>query len=188
MESLPPDANNVAPGQIKPASTWGEFNNVMFAVQQALSKLQTAMPVQIISCTNAGDLSPVGFVDVLPLVNQLNAEGIPTPHVTLFNIPYLRIQGGGNAIIMDPQQGDIGICIFASRDISKIKATKKQGNPGSRRQYSFSDGMYLGGLLNGTPTQFVQFNEAGITVTTPGTLTVNAATVVNVNAPQINFN
>lgn len=165
----------------------GEFNRIAFMVQQALSKMQTATLVRVESCTNAGDLSPVGFVDVMPLVNQIDAQGNPTPHVTIYNIPYFRIQGGSNAIVIDPEQGDIGICVFASRDISKIKSTKQQGNPGSFRQYSFSDGMYLGGMLNGAPTQWMQFNEDGIKIHSPVAVVLDAP-IVQVTAQTVSIN
>lgn len=174
MASQSQDADGIPSGQQKPTSTWGEFNNIAFMVQQALGKMQTATLVRIDAVTNAGSVSPVGFVDVTPLVNQLDGQGNPTPHVTIHNIPYFRLQGGANAIIIDPQVGDIGICVFASRDISKIKTTKKQGNPGSWRQYSFSDGMYLGGLLNGAPTQYVQFSTAGIKIHSPVAIILEA--------------
>ena len=146
-------------------------------VQQLLAKIQTATIVKIIACTNDGGVSPVGFVDVLPMVNQIDGQGNPTPHTTIYNIPYLRAQGGANAVILDPQAGDIGVCVFASRDISKIKTTKAQGNPGSFRQYSFSDGLYLGGMLNGTPTQFIRFSSAGITITSPTAIIRHTPTV-----------
>src|SRR3990172_3773568 len=181
------DANGIPSGQLKPSSTWGEFNNIAFMVQQALSKMQTATLVRVESCTNAGALSSVGLVDVTPLVNQLDGQGNPTPHVTIHNIPYLRLQGGANGIIMDPQKGDIGVCVFASRDISKIKATKKQGNPGSFRQYSFSDGMYLGGMLNGTPTQYVQFSAAGIKIHSPVAVVLDAPDI-QLNAATVEIN
>lgn len=175
--------NAIPSGQQKPASTWGEFNNIMFAVQQAIAKMQTATLVRVESCTNAGGVSPVGFVDVTPLVNQLDSQGNPTPHITIHNLPYLRLQGGANGIIMDPQKGDIGVCVFASRDISKVKSTKKQANPGSFRQYSFADGMYLGGMLNGTPTQYVQFSTAGIKIYSPVAVVLEAPRV-ELNAPD----
>lgn len=164
-------------GQQKPSSTWGEFNNIAFMVQQAIGKLQTATLVKIEKCTNSGGLSPVGFVDVTPLVNQLDAAGNPTPHVTIFNVPYFRLQGGKNAIIIDPEPGDIGIAVFASRDITKVKATKAAANPGSFRQYSFADGLYLGGMLNTVPEQYVQFSTAGIRMHSP--------TKIKLDAPDI---
>ena len=164
-------------GQQKPSSTWGEFNNMAFMVQQAIGKLQTATLVKIEKCTNSGGLSPVGFVDVTPLVNQLDGAGNPTPHVTIFNVPYFRLQGGKNAIIIDPEPGDIGVAVFASRDITKVKATKAAANPGSFRQYSFADGLYLGGMLNAVPEQYVQFSTAGIRVHSP--------TQIKLDAPDI---
>lgn len=194
--------NAIPSGQQKPASTWGEFNNIAFMVQQALGKMQTATLVRIEACTNAGGLSPVGFVDVTPLVNQLDSQGTPTPHTTIHNVPYFRLQGGANAIIIDPQKGDIGVCVFASRDISKVKSTKKQANPGSFRKYDFADGLYMGGMLNGTPSQYVQFNAEGIKIYSPTaialeapdisleaqTVEINASTSATVTTPTFTVN
>jgi hypothetical protein len=162
-----------------PQINYGDYNAISFAIQQALGKMQTATLVKIVSCTNDGDLSPVGMVDVLPLVNQLDANGQPTPHITVHKLPYMRVQGGSNAVIMDPQPGDIGLAVFASRDISKVKNTKDQANPGSWRQYSFSDGIYMGGMLNGTPTQFIQYLPSGINITSQvGSIGVNITALV----------
>lgn len=202
MASPSPDKAQIPDGALLPSSTWGEFNNMAFMVQQALGKMQTATLVRIESCTNAGGLSPVGYVDVTPLVNQLDGQGNPTPHVTIYNVPYFRLQGGANGIIIDPQKGDIGVAVFASRDISQVKTTKKQGNPGSHRQYSFADGMYLGGMLNGTPTQYIQFSTAGIRIHSPTrvkidapdilleaeTVEINASTSTTVTTPTFTVN
>lgn len=156
-------------------------------VQQALGKMQTATLVRIESCTNAGGVSPVGYVDVTPMVNQLDGQGNPTPHVTIYNVPYFRLQGGANGVIIDPQKGDIGVAVFASRDISQVKTTKKQGNPGSHRQYSFADGMYLGGMLNGTPTQYIQFSAAGIRIHSPTQVKIDAPDVL-IEAETVEIN
>lgn len=164
-------------GQMPLQAALGEFDAMTFMVQQALGKMQTATLVRVESCTNSGGFSPVGAVDVTPLVNQLDGQGNPTPHVTIYNIPYFRLQGGTNGIIIDPQKGDIGVAVFASRDISQIKVTKKQGNPGSHRQYSFADGMYFGGMLNGTPTQYIQFSGAGIAIHSPAAVTLSAPAI-----------
>ena len=82
---------------------------------------------------------------------------------------------------MDPVAGDIGMACFASRDISKVKATKGRANPGSKRAYNFSDAMYIGGMLNGTPTQYVQFNADGITLASPVAVNL-VAPVVEIRA------
>lgn len=188
------NSKEVPVGQLKPSSTWGEFNNISFVIQQAIAKLQTATLVRIDKCTNEGELSPVGFVDVTPMVNQIDGAGNPVPHVTIFNVPYFRLQGGKNGIIIDPSPGDIGIAVFASRDLTKVKATKKQGNPGSHRQYSFSDALYIGGVLNVQPEQYIQFNTSGIKVFSPAKILLEApnielkADTVEINASTVDIN
>ncbi len=173
----------------------GHFDSLAFIIQQALSKVQTATVVRVEKCTNSGGLEPVGFVDVTPLVNQVDNEGNAVPHVTIFGMPYCRIQGGANAVIIDPEPGDTGIAVFASRDISKVKATKDQANPGSFRQFNFADGMYIGGLLNAEPSQYIQFNAAGIKVYSPAKVHVVAPVVVidasastTINTPTLTVN
>ena len=178
MVSSLQDANQIPSGQRTPNDQWGDYNNMAFAIGQILTRVQTAMPVQIVTCVNAGGVSPVGFVDVLPLVQQIDSNGIPTQHTTVYNLPYFRLQGGANAVIIDPQPGDIGIAVFASRDISGVKTAKGQSVPGSYRRFSFSDGMYIGGILNGTPVQYVQFTAAGISIHSPTLITLDAPEVL----------
>lgn len=172
--------NEVPMGNFEPSSILGEFNAISFVIQQAISKMQTAALVMVESCTNSGGLSAVGFVNVVPMVNQVDSMGNQEPHTTIYNLPYFRIQGGANAIIIDPSVGDIGICVFSSRDISKIKSTKSKGNPDSSRQFSFSDGLYIGGVLNVIPSQYVQINNSGIKIYSP--------TQVSIESPSISLN
>ncbi len=164
-------------GLFTPWSTWGKFGQIDFIIRQILASVQTATLVKVLSCTNTGGVSPFGLVDVVPMVNQIDAAGNSQPHSTIFNIPYLRLQGGANAVILDPQAGDIGIAVFANRDISKVKNTQAQGDPGSARQFDYSDGLYLGGLLNGVPTQYIRFSSAGISIVSPDTVTIQAPTI-----------
>ncbi len=111
---------------------------------------------------------------------QVTGDGQTVPHGTIYNVPYSRWQGGANAVIMDPQVGDIGMCLFASRDISAVKtdpqaAVANSGAPpGSKRTYNFADAVYVGAILNGTPAQYVQFNAEGIRVVSPTRVRVEA--------------
>lgn len=161
-------------GLINPWSTWAKFGQIDFVVRQILASVQTATLVKVVSCTNSGGLSPFGFVNVVNLVNQVDAAGNSQPHTMSSNLPYIRVQGGSNAIIIDPQPGDLGLVVFASRDISKVNATQAQADPGSARQYDYSDGLYIGGLLNAVPTQYVQFNSSGVTIVSPTAVIVKA--------------
>ena len=96
---------------------------MQFLISQALNRVSTATLVKVVSVTNAGGLSPVGFVDVQPLVNQLDGAGNAVPHGVLHRLPYFRLQGGADAVILDPKVGDIGMAAFANRDISLVKTS-----------------------------------------------------------------
>lgn len=181
--------SQIAVGLLTPWSTWGKFNNIAFVVQQLLSKMQTATLVQVVACSNSGGLSPVGTVDVQPCVNQVDSAGNPYPHTTIFGVPYLRLFGGnaGNAIILDPEPGDIGVAVFASRDVSSVKNNQAPANPASARQYDFSDALYLGGMLNGgTPTQYLRFSPSGIEVVSPEQLSGKAPAIQLGNGGTLN--
>ena len=164
-------------GKESATSTANEFNAQTFVIKQILSGRNFAALVQVKSVTNAGGLSTSGTVNVLPLVNQVDGNNRPMPHGVVIGLPYMRLQGGANAIILDPQVGDIGLAIFADRDISSVKSKKGQANPGSSRRGSMSDGLYVGGFLNGLPTQYVQFNAAGISVVSPVAVTITAPAI-----------
>ena len=149
----------------------------LFVIETVLSKLNTVTLVKVVSCTNSGGLSPVGFVDVQPMVHQMTGDRKPITHGVIHNVPYFRIQGGANAVIIDPQKGDIGMCAFASRDISSIKKNKAPSPPPSHRTYDWADGLYLGGFLNGTPSQYIQFSDAGIKLSSPKEIELDAPTI-----------
>ena len=162
----------------EPNTSGTNYNTQLFLIQMALARISTATLVQVKAVTNDGGLSPVGFVDVLPLVNQIDGNDRPTKHQTVYHSPYFRLQGGKNAIILDPEVGDIGLMVFCDRDISSVVANKAQANPGSRRRFDMADGLYLGGFINDTPEQYVQFNKDGITISSPRALTVKAETTI----------
>jgi len=160
-------------GFTDPTTTQGEWNKQKFVIQQEMSDLNTSLPVRVESVTGVG-VNPVGFVSLKILVDQITGNDMTIPHDVIANVPYVRIQGGSNAVIIDPQVGDIGMAIFCSRDISAVKNARQAAPPGSRRMYSFSDCAYLGGILNGAPTQYIQFTAGGIIVHSPTSVKVEA--------------
>ena len=142
-------------------------------VMHLMGKAYTITLVMV-EAVEAGAEGPVGFVDVKPMVHMLDGAGNIHELGTQFHVPYFRLQGGGNAVIIDPQVGDIGICAFASRDISTVKRNKKPSAPSSRRQFDCSDGLYIGGVLNGAPSQFIHFMSGGIKVFSPKDIMLEA--------------
>jgi hypothetical protein len=161
-------------GTLDATAGQGNINAFAFLCASLINKICTMQPVKVIAVNATKET-----VDVQPLVNQIDGLGNATPHGVIHGLPYQRMQGGVSAVILDPVVNDIGFAVFASHDISSVKANKGQANPGSRRRYDWADGIYIGGVLNGTPTEFVKFsNGGGITITTPGTLAINANVVI----------
>ena len=179
------DAQSFAPQE----ALGSEFNAQVFLIKSLISRMATVTLVQVTKVTNTGGIAAAGTVNLQPLINQVDPQFNPSPLPIIFNCPYFRLQGGTNAIIIDPQVGDIGIALFASRDISAVKSMGLSGNlplpagalnqvnPGSFRQYDLADALYLGGILNGIPNQTVQLTNTGITVTSPNAVTINAPAI-----------
>jgi hypothetical protein len=168
----------MAVGNQTPGSVATDFAALQFTIQQLLSRVQTHSLVRIIDCTNDGGIEPVGTVTVQPLVNMMSGDRVAVKHKPLYKLPYQRVQGGVNAIIIDPKPGDIGLAGFCSRDISAVKNAKDIANPGSFRQFDMADGIYLFTCLGVTaPTQYLVLNDDGATIVSPVAITLQAPTI-----------
>ena len=163
--------------QYRPEQSQGGAGEIGAIVSGIVSRIQTVTLVRVVK-TKAGGLAPVGLVDVQPLVAQISGDGTVTPHGIIYNVPYFRLQGGGNAVIIDPEPGDIGMCGFCSRDISSVKQNKAPSAPQSRRRFDYSDGLYFGGFLNGTPEQYIMFFKGGIKLFSPGDIEMEGKNIV----------
>lgn len=168
-------ASNV--GQANPKYAANDYNVMAFVVSQMLAGARICMLVKVLAVTNNGGVTPIGTVNVQPLVQQVNGAGEVTPHGTIYKLPYIRVQGGTNAVILDPQVGDIGIICIADRDSSAAVAAKDQAPPGSNRRNSPADGFYMGSVISQTPVQYVQFTSTGITINSPQKVTIIAPNI-----------
>ncbi len=173
--NLPPTGGYT--GQAWALTGGSEFNQTAFLVRQIIAGKAFAAMVQVMSVSNAGDVAASGTVSVQPMVDQIDGLGNRMPHGIIYNIPYMRVQGGTNAVIIDPQVGDIGLAVICDRDISTVKATKKRSGPGSRRQNDWSDGCYIGGFLNAVPVNYIQFVGPDINIVSGGTLSHNGVNI-----------
>ena len=178
-----------------PTSNGSDLARIQFLIKTALSGMRTAIPVKVISVTNSGGVSEIGTVSVQPMVSAVDGSGTVWQHGIVHNVPYMRIQGGSNGIILDPVVGDVGIAIVCDRDISTVKNTGAVSAPGSNRKNDFSDMVYLMTIIGAAPTQYIQFNSDGITILSPTKVTINAAEVevdastsCTINAPSIVLN
>ncbi len=96
-----------------PADVASDYAALQFTITQILNRVQTATLVRVVAVTSAGELALAGTVNVQPLVNQMaGVDRQAVAHGVVHKLPYLRAQGGANAVILDPQVGDIGIAVF----------------------------------------------------------------------------
>lgn len=155
-----------------------EWNEQVFQVKQFLKQVNTALPVRVLAVRNTG-LAPVGYVDIVPLVKQENTNGDNFDNPKIHNVPYFRLQGGPNAVVIDPEIGDMGIAVFSQRDIGNVKNQRGEAGPGSMRVHALGDALYIGGVLNAAPVQYIFFNPGGngITVVSPVSVSVQAPAV-----------
>jgi hypothetical protein len=159
------------PGQERLPSATSDYNQLDFIIRQIAGRMCTATLVQVLA---VGE----GTVDVQPMVHQVDGAGGITPHGKVHALPVWQLQGGAAAVIVRPVVGDIGLAVFAREDLTGVRATRKPAAPGSRRRYSYSDGIYLGGVLNMPPT-------TSVTLDPSGTVTVVAPTGVVLDTPML---
>ena len=172
-----------------------DFNAKEFQIRQALIELSTTKLVKVLAVGVTG--LTMGTVDVQALVDQMDGNGQPQPHGIIYEVPYHRVQGGVNAVIIDPVVGDIGLCVFSDRDISRVKINKTNALPGSKRIMHMADALYIGGVLNAAPTRYIKFSDDGNGIEIVGVeavsvfadeIEVTANTKATVTAPEVEVN
>lgn len=152
-------------GQQTPFDVADDHNVVAFIVKRYLAQMSTMKVVKVKAVAGGGTAASPGTVDVQPLVNQLDGYGNKVEHGTVYKLPWYRMQGGSGAVVCDPKAGDVGMVICADRDTSAVRTSGGEpANPGSYRKFDLADGVYVGGILNGAPEQFVAFTDDGIVI------------------------
>ena len=96
--------------------------NVMDYMIKTIMKesINTAIPVVVTSVTRNGDGSGAGTLSAKPLIMQRDGENNSIPNGEIPSLPYFRYQFGENAVICDPEVGDVGLAIFAQSDCSNL--------------------------------------------------------------------
>jgi len=156
------DTSSFGYGQLGPDDGATDLQAIVFVCRQLIERLDTMKLVQV-QAVHPGSGTPpaAGTVDVLPLVSQIDGNGFPVKHGTIYGLQYFRMQGGPWAIIIDPAVNDYGYVVCADRDSSLVVKNPGQQNPGSRRRYNVADGIYVGGVLNAVPAATIWLKSDG---------------------------
>jgi hypothetical protein len=146
-----------------------DYNALSFIIQQAIRQ-QVSVGI-IVKVTAVYD----GYVDVIPMVTQIDGFGESVPSTELFHLPYFRYHAGKWAIKLDPVVGDMGFAVFAQKDCSSVTVgTETPQKPASFRESSMANGFYYGGFLNKEPSYYMELKQ-------DGSLTINAPAGININ-------
>ncbi len=174
----------------RPQDTSSEANAQQFLMHQFLMGKAFITLSLVTAVNDSGEV-----VSVKPMVDGFTGGGDRIPSGVISGVPVWRLQRGASAVIMPPVVGDIGLIAICDRDITAVKATKDSALPGSNRTHSYSDAIYLGGVLNAEPSQYVKFSNDGIDIVSPlvvqvngNTVVVNADEKISLNAPIIEAN
>lgn len=174
----------------RPQDTSSEANAQQFLMHQFLMGKAFITLALVTGVNDSGEV-----VSVKPMVDGFTGGGDRIPSGVISGVPVWRLQRGASAVIMPPVEGDIGLIAICDRDITAVKATKDAALPGSNRTHSYSDAIYLGGVLNAEPSQYVKFANDGIDIVSPlvvqvngNTVLVNAGEKISLNAPIIEAN
>lgn len=150
--------------------------NTSFNLTNALDfftdqKLKSIFTCDIVKVINVDEKT----LDIQPLVYQVNGENEIMKQEPIYGIPYCRQQSGANGIILKPQVGDLGVVVFARRDISSVISTGAENVPDTRRFLSENDAIYLCSIASimTAPTRFIEFTDSGIIITPNSKLTIN---------------
>jgi hypothetical protein len=148
-------------GQNVPSDSLGPYNPTARTVMNMLARVRT-VTLGMVKSVQPGGTGQAGTVSVQPLVSMVDGNGNVFPHGTIYNAPYLRLQGGANAVIVDPAVDDVGILLICDRDISSAKKNLAPSAPPTGRTHDMADALYLGAILGPSPNQFLRFTATGM--------------------------
>lgn len=184
-----PPSGDITADPIVPVTAQGsDFNAQAHLIQSMTAQMATAT-LGLVRAVAAGGVGGASFVDIQPMVAQADGAGNVVEHGIIHNVPVFRLQSGGNAVVLDPAVGDIGIVVFASRDISAVKANRAPAQPGSARRFDMADGLYIGGVLNGAATQYIRFVlGGGIDIVATGPVNITSSGAVAITSSSLTHN
>lgn len=174
----------------RPQDGGTDANAQAFMMQQMLMSNAFITLAMVDEVSEGGDI-----VSVKPMIDGFTGSGVRIPKTIIYGVPVWRLQRGASAVIMTPVVGDIGLIAICDRDISGVKATKESSLPGSNRTHNYADAIYLGGVLNADPSQYVRFANDGIDIVSPllvnilaPSVQIDAESSFSINSPSIVLN
>jgi len=168
-----------------PAQISAESLRSELLIRSLLLDVRIAVPVKVVAVHPGTGTPPlIGTVDVQPLVQTVDGSGKLWALGEVYGAPFIRLQAGGSAIVLDPVVNDIGLAVVCDRDISSVLASGGElSGPGSARTSSISDLVYIASIISAAAiAQYILMNSSGITMLSPNTVTIQGGQI-NIKGP-----
>ena len=147
-------------------ATQDDLGVMRFDAEETMHRIATNAPVKVLA---VHDTASGPRVDVQIMVNQIDGAGTGIEHGTIHDLPVQTVRAGNCEIRVKPRVGDVGLVSFCHSDISAVKETGDVANPGSRRRFDWSDGIYCGSVhAQGAATTFIEIDaDDNVAITAP---------------------
>ena len=165
-----------------------EFNRLHFATEQQIrNSVNTAWigRVDAVSTEDTPDAS--GTVDATQMIAESDAQGQSLPMASIPGLPYVRLQYGVAALIINPVPGDLMSFTVCKRDSSTVGADASEPQrAGSYRQFDLADSVAVGPVHTKRPEVWIHIKQdktvqihapEGVTIETDSEVTITAPTV-----------
>lgn len=145
---------------LNPFSATSEQNALDYLMlTKILQTVHTAIPVRVDKIERPNHSGGANYLSATPLIMQVDNEGNALAQVSIPKLRWFRYQAGTCAIICDPKVGDVGLAVFAQRDVSVLTGGNEPQRPDTYRAFDMSDGFYIGGYWGATPQTYIEIND-----------------------------
>lgn len=150
---------------LSPFTSTSEQNALDYLMlTKILTTVHTAIPVRVDKVVRPNHSGGAGYLSATPLIMQVDNEGNGLPQVSIPKLRWFRYQAGTCAIICDPKAGDVGLAVFAQRDVSVLTGGNEPKRPDTYRAFDMSDGFYIGGYWGQIPQTYIEINDGQVEI------------------------
>ena len=188
-----PITDNDRRGLQRDGTNTSEYNRLNFATEQQIrNSVNTAWIGRVDAVSTEDEPTASGTVDATQMVAQSDAEGQSLPMASVPALPYVRLQCGIAALIINPVPGDLLLFDTCKRDSSTVKQGTQRA--GSYRQFDVSDSVAVGAVHTKDPEVWIHIKQdktvmihapEGVTIETDSKVTITAPGGVDITAPTV---
>ena len=163
---------------IDPADNDSLVGTINFVVNKILKDQDDMLPAKVIAVKD-------GFVQVQPQIYLITTGGEQVSRAQFAKVPILSMGGGGFVLTFPVKAGDFGYIKANDRDISIFLQSLSESPPGTVRQHSFSDAVFIPNAFSG----YSYDSENLVLQKLDGSVKIELSdNAIDITAPTVNIN